>query len=101
MDALEGLPHVKEWLGHSRSAVEVVKAQGNALDSTHLKRVTEENILQQLQHLKTHPVVAAKLAAGELKLHAWMYEIESGSVCCSDGDNRFFEPLRQHYQSAG
>jgi len=101
MDALQDLPHVKEWLGHARSAVEVVKAQGNPLDSTQLKRLTEENVLQQLQHLKTHPVVASKLASGELQLHGWMYDIESGGMCCSDGDNRAFKSLEDFYKSAG
>ncbi len=100
MDALQDLPHVKEWLGHARSAVEVVKAQGKPLDSTQLKRLTEENVLQQLQHLKTHPVVASKLASGELQLHGWMYDIESGGMCCSDGDSRSFESLDDFYKSA-
>lgn len=101
IDKLENLPHVKQWLGHSRSAVEVVKAQGNELDDTQLKRLTEENVLQQLQHLKTHPVVAAKLATGALKLHAWIYDIETGGVCCSDGQTRSFKPLNNYYQYVG
>ena len=100
MDSLEDLPHVKEWLGHTRSAVEIVKAQGNELDERQLRRVTEENVLQQLQHLKTHPVVAAKLATDELQLHGWMYEIESGNVFCSDGESRLFEPLETYYKLA-
>jgi len=99
MDTLGELPHVKEWLGHSRSAVEIVKAQCSEINAGQLRRVTEENVLQQLQHLKTHPAVAAKLATGELELHGWMYEIESGDVCCSDGANRVFEPLQQYYHS--
>jgi len=100
MDALDQLPHVKEWLGHARSAVEVVKAQGERPDQSQLQRVTEENVHQQLQHLKTHPVVAAKLATGELQLHGWIYEIESGGVCCSNGESRLFSPLQAHYESA-
>ncbi|MEH6581019.1 MAG: carbonic anhydrase [Halioglobus sp.] len=96
MEALENLPHVKEWLGHSRSALEVVKAQtkSTVVGLEQLQRVTEENVLQQLQNLKTHPVVAAKLATGDLQLHGWMYEIESGEVCCS-GDNREFNALSE------
>jgi len=101
MDALEELPHVKEWLSHSRSAVEIVKFMGESSGATQLERVTEENILQQIQHLKTHPVVASRLAAGQLQLHAWMYDIESGGMCCSDGKNRSFEPLEGFYQAVG
>jgi len=96
--SLDSLPHVKEWLEHSRSAVEIVKAQSNVVDERQLRRVTEENVLQQLQHLKTHPAVAAKLATEELQLHGWMYEIDSGAVCCSDGEDRHFEPLKDYYE---
>ena len=34
----------------------------------------------QLQHLETYPVVAARLARGDLHLHGWMYKIETGEV---------------------
>ncbi len=98
LENLKGLPHVKEWLGHCRSAVEVLKAQGHELEPAQLNRLTEENVLQQLQHLKTHPVVASKLASGEVRLHAWMYDIETGGVCCSNGEDRTFEPMATHYQ---
>ncbi len=30
--------------------------------------------------LRTHPVVAARLAQGKLKLHAWVYKFETGEV---------------------
>lgn len=100
MSALDSLPHVKEWLGHARSAIEVVKAQGNEMDASQLQRVTEENVLQQLQNLKTHPVVAAKLASSELTLHAWMYEIESGEVCCSDPGKHSYQTMTEHYQQS-
>lgn len=99
LDALNELPHVKEWLGHSRSAVEVIKAKGHTEDL--LKRVTEENVRQQLQNLKTHPAVAAKLATGELELHAWIYEIESGEVCCDTQDHEHFTPIKEQHQEAG
>jgi carbonic anhydrase len=34
----------------------------------------------QLENLRTHPSVAAALARGSLRLHAWFYEIETGRV---------------------
>jgi carbonic anhydrase len=98
LDGLDELPHVKEWLGHTRSAIEVVKAKHGSLDQSLLRRVTEENVLQQVQNLKTHPAVAAKLALGELTLHAWMYEIETGGVCCGNSKQREFQPLHEFYQ---
>ena len=40
----------------------------------------QENVLAQMENLRTHPVVASGLARGQLKLHGWVYKIESGDV---------------------
>lgn len=95
-DALTSLPHVREWLGHSRVATEVVKercgcSELNATD--HIALVTEENIIQQLQHLKTHPAVAAKIATGQVKLHGWFYNIETAEVLSYDESIGKFTPI--------
>ncbi len=97
LDGLQNLPHVKEWLSHARSAVEVVRAQGVDSEDERLKAVTEENVIQQLQHLRTHPAVAARIATGELFLHAWIYDIENGEVCCSGTERRQFHPIENFY----
>jgi carbonic anhydrase len=96
-ESLEGLPHVKEWLSHARSATEVVKERCGCLSYDHLEQVTEENILQQLQHIRTHPSVAAKLATGSLQLHGWVYDIETGSVQCYDETSKCFAPMEDTY----
>lgn len=92
-ESLENLPHVREWLGHCHAAVEVVKEQWGELTSEHLDCVTQENIALQLQHLRTHPAVAAKLATGRVKLHGWLYNIESGEVLRYDEASRAMVPL--------
>ena len=64
-EALDELPHVKEWLGHCRGATEVVKHKHGSVGSEHLDEVTKENVLLQIQHLKTHPSVAGRLSKPE------------------------------------
>lgn len=96
-DKLAGLPHVAEWLGHCRSAVEVLKHKHQHLSDDHLDELTCENVVQQIQHIKTHPAVAAKIASGELRLHGWMYDIESGAVTCWNSQNQTFEGIEQRY----
>ncbi|NVK57263.1 MAG: carbonic anhydrase [Alteromonadaceae bacterium] len=95
-EGLTSLPHVKEWLGHCRVASEVVKERCgcdelNAGD--HLQLMTEENVVQQLQHLKTHPAVAAKIATGQVKLHGWFYNIETAEVLTYDEKSGQFAPM--------
>jgi len=95
--ALEGLPHVSRWLGHARAAAEIVHARHHSLGTEHLGEVTEENVVLQLQHLRTHPAVASRLAIGTVTLHGWVYDIESGDVRCYDESERRFKPMAERY----
>ncbi len=96
-EALEGLPHVKEWLGHCCAATAVVKEKHGEISHEHLAEVTQENVLLQLQHLRTHPTVAAKLATGQVRLHGWVYHIETGEILCYDEAQNTFKPMQQLY----
>ena len=98
-ETLDALPHVKEWLGHCRCATEVVREKYHEVGEAQLKAVTEENVLQQIQHLKTHPSVAAKLATGRLQLHDWVYDIETGDVLCFNDETNGFAPMEEVYKS--
>lgn len=99
---LKGLPHVKEWLGHCRSAMEVVRERnglesGAPLGHEYLNAAIEENVLQQVQHLRTHPAVAAKLATGKIKIHGWVYDIQSGQVRCAMHDDFKFRKFEEYF----
>ncbi|MBD3585295.1 carbonic anhydrase [Salinimonas sp. HHU 13199] len=96
-EKLDSLPHVKEWLGHCRCASEVVKEKHGELSADQLDELTKENVVQQMQHLRTHPAVAAKLATDQVQLHGWVYNIESGTVLCHDPKTGEFEEMEQAY----
>lgn len=48
--------------------------------------MTEENVVSQLDHLRTQPVVAARLAAGTLRIHGWIYDIAHGEIRAFDAE---------------
>src|SRR5690554_6915021 len=98
-ESVAELPHVREWLLHARAAVEIVKERHGCVCPEHIREVIEQNVLVQLQHLRTHPVVAARLAAGRLELHGWVYEIETGDVFCHDERTASFRPLAERYST--
>ena len=52
-----------------------------------------ENVLCQLRNLQTHPIVAARMATGRLRLYGWVYNIESGTVDTFDAEAGAFVPL--------
>lgn len=91
-EGLDSLPHVKEWLGFSKAAVDVVSeiAPDGISDEARMKLLLEQNVVLQLQHLRTHPSVAARLAKGDLQLHGWVYDIKTGGVeAFDDAENKF------------
>jgi len=95
---LSQLPHVQEWLSYTRAAVAAVeRATPELPPAEKLQRVIEENVILQLQHLKTHPAVAAAIAVGELELHGWVYDIRTGSVLAYNEDRRGFESVADKY----
>ena len=67
------------------------------LDPKYLNEAIEENVLQQVQHLRTHPVVAAKLATGKIEIHGWVYDIKSGNIRCCGRDSIEFKNFDDYY----
>ena len=97
ISALADLPHVQNWLDHSRAAVEIVKAKYGQASASELDAVTKQNVLLQLDHLQTHPTVAAKLGTGEIDMHGWVYDIEHGNVAAYDDTQREFVSIEERY----
>lgn len=96
---LEGLPHVQEWLDHSRAAVDIVKAEHGQATANELDEVTQQNVLLQLQHLRTHPAVAAALSTGAAELHGWVYDIKHGTVSAYCDEAKAFVSAEERYAS--
>lgn len=97
-EGLDSLPHVKEWLGYSRAAVQVVDRIGEGMSpEQRMQELLEQNVILQLQHLKTHPSVAVAMAAGELNLHGWVYDIKSGEIVAYSEEAGDFVPVSKRY----
>ncbi|MEW5974238.1 MAG: carbonic anhydrase [Acidobacteriota bacterium] len=80
-DQLKDLPVVASWLGHAEATRRIIKENYPSLEGpARLKATIEENVLVQLENLKTAPSVASRLAKGTLHLHGWVYKIETGEV---------------------
>lgn len=97
-EGLDALPHVRAWLGYSRAAVQVTVEKGASLgEDEKMAMLIQQNVLLQLQHLKTHPYVAARLATNRLQLHGWVYDIGSGEVDAWNEETKSFERVAERY----
>lgn len=94
LDTLGELPAVRQWLTHAEATRRIARENYTHLcDGPLLTATIEENVLVQLENLRTHPAVAAALARKQLNLHGWVYKIETGEVFAYDSQQEQFLPL--------
>jgi carbonic anhydrase len=95
-EALTKMPTVQRWLRNADAALSVANslAEHDEEPGELMRRLTEENVLLQLQHLRTHPSVAGAMAREELTISGWVYDIGHGEVRISADGGRVFEPVR-------
>jgi len=79
--ALTEMPSVAAWLVNAESTKKLMEENYKDLnpDQT-LNAAIQENVLLQIENLRTHPAVAKRLKEGTLNLHGWVYKFETGEV---------------------
>lgn len=93
---LDHMPAVSRWLRYADSAKWVNEVREHGSERERIDSMVRENVIAQLNNLKTHPSVAMALAQGRLNLHGWVYDIESGSIDALDGASRQFVSLSEY-----
>lgn len=94
---LDEMPTVKSWLRNADAAKRVASSLDDGPPS--LKTMTEQNVLLQMQHLRTHPSVAGAIARGTLTVSGWVYDIGRGDVRIFDEEEHRFLSLREQVAS--
>ncbi|WP_425617465.1 carbonic anhydrase [Anatilimnocola sp. NA78] len=90
----EKLPAVTNWLRHADSTAAIVKEHYDHLSGHELvTAAAQENVLVQLEHLRTAPVIATRVSRGQITLHGWMYKIETGEIFAYDSAAHEFRPV--------
>ena len=92
-ELVSDMPTVASWLRHGEAARRIVKENyPNLAEDKVIDVLTAENVLAQLENLRTHPSVAARLARGHMSLHAWIFNIKTGRLHAFDVERaRFLE----------
>jgi carbonic anhydrase len=95
-ESLTEMPAVRNWMNNAAAAMSVAKsmAKKDERPSEFVRRLTEENVLLQLQHLRTHPSVAGAMAREELTISGWVYDIGKGEVRITEDGGREFHPVQ-------
>jgi carbonic anhydrase len=95
------LPAVTLWLEHAATTRRIIADHyAHLSDERRLVAAIEENVLVQLEHLRTLPAVASRLRRGDLHLHGWVYKIETGEVFAYDLATQAFRAVAEQSASA-
>ncbi len=96
-ETLSGLPSVATWLSHAETTQRIIRDNYGHLDGQRLLTATvQENVLVQLENVRTLPAVASRLVKRDLHLHGWVYKIETGEVFAFDSGQGQFVPLAEY-----
>jgi carbonic anhydrase len=85
-------PNLAKWLHHSASAVFRLDQEG-PLDSrlNRCDQLSQLNVLVQLEHLATYPIVRERIAERKLHLSGWWFDIAKGDMYAYQRETRHFE----------
>jgi len=96
-EKVQSLPAVSRWLEHAEGTRRVIRENYGtvAAGAELLETIVEENVLAQIENLRTHPSVMSRLSKGKLTLHAWVYDIEDGNVHAFSPAEGQFKPIAE------
>jgi carbonic anhydrase len=87
-------PNLEKWLHHASASAVRLEHEG-ALDAglePH-DQLSQLNVLVQLEHLMSYPIVREQVAAGSLHLSGWWFDIATGNMYSYERASRSFEVI--------
>jgi carbonic anhydrase len=84
-------PNLARWLHHAAAAVVRLDQEG-PLDPrlSPYDQLSQTNVLVQLEHLASYPLVRERLASGALHLSGWWFDIARGEMHAYQREGRSF-----------
>jgi len=70
--------NLRSWLRHGEDSLKRFQRKHPKSDQINL--LSQLNVLQQLEHLRSYPLVQERIAKGQLNLHGWWFELASANV---------------------
>lgn len=93
---VDGLDHscctnLSIWLKHGQPSLDRVRG-GFVLDPSlsFSNQISQVNVLQQMDHIKTYPFIRDRLRNNQLRVHGWWFDIAQADVYCYEENVRQF-----------
>lgn len=87
-------PNLAQWLHHAHVAALRLEQQG-PLDErlTPHDQLSQLNVLVQIEHLMSYPMVRERTTAGTLHVSGWWFDVASGNMYAYDHRSRSFKVI--------
>lgn len=93
-EKLGNMPAVQNWLQNAHAALSIADAlHSRDNEAQFLDELTRQNVLLQMNHIRTHPSVAGRAAQGRLTVYGWVYDFRLGQVLSYNDDTKHFVPI--------
>ena len=90
-EKLDRLPHLRVWLNAANVTPETFKDKielESPLNPSN--QLSQINVLFQIEHLKTYPLVQERLQKGTLAIHGWWFDIADAAVYAFEDEFKKF-----------
>ena len=91
---VDDAPNLAAWLHHAAPASALLKQEAASAAGLKLyDRLSQLNVLAQLEHLMTYPIVRAAVETGALRLSGWWFDIATGDMYAHRPETRSFDVI--------
>ncbi len=87
-EKISTMPHLQSWLRHGEPSLAKLTTAPSALSP--VNTLSQLNILQQIEHLKSYPVVRERMAEKKLRLNGWWFDLGNADVYAHEEDTGQF-----------
>jgi carbonic anhydrase len=85
------LPYLKHWLRHGDAALKRVRESGGQMNpGEEVNEVSRQNVLLQMEHLRSYGQVSEREKDGKLALHGLWFDIQNTDVYYANSRERQF-----------
>lgn len=87
-------PNLMSWIRHANPSLARLRSPSEPLRvsdrlAAH-NRLSQLNVLQQMEHVITYPAVRDRIQRGQLRVHGWWFDIASAEVYAYAPEDRAF-----------
>lgn len=88
--------HLFNWIKYAKTCKSTLEQTRKNFppELSDLNILSQINVLQQISHLKTYPLIRDRVSKGQLELHAWWFDIATATVYSYNSELQSFEVLQ-------